>query len=83
MKGAITMKRRANIALLLSLIALPGGLFISNWIAYIFGAVGIILSATAMKTAKRTCIIAIVISGLAILLPFFAALALVIALKDF
>ncbi len=72
-----------NIALILSFLALIGGLFISSLIGIVCGIISIVLSALHMKKEKKKGLVAITVSTIAILLPFIAALALAFSLDGF
>lgn len=77
------MKRYGNLALILSFTALIGGIFITSLIGFIFGIISIVLSVLHMKTEKKKCMVAIIISTIAILIPIFMAFALAFSLDGF
>lgn len=78
-----SLKSHGNLALILSFIALIGGFFITSLIGYVFGIISIILSLLRFKTEKKKCLIAIIISTIAMLLPIVLALALAFSLSEF
>lgn len=77
------MKSYGNFALILSFIALFGGIFISSLIGFFFGIISIVLSLLRMKTEKKKYLVAIIISTIAILIPIVLVLALASSLNEF
>lgn len=82
-RGIVIMKRYVNVALILSVAALIGVIFISSLFGIVCGIISIVLSLLHMKAEKKKCMVAIIISTIAILLPIVLALALAISLDGF
>lgn len=76
------MKANRNIALILSFIALIGGMFISSLIGVVFGIISIALSLQQMKAERKKSLIAIIISTIAMLIPIILAVTLATILDE-
>ncbi|OMG01427.1 hypothetical protein BK146_05845 [Paenibacillus sp. FSL R7-0333] len=76
------MKANRNIALILSFIALTGGMFISSLIGVVFGIISIALSLQQMKADRKKSLIAIIISTIAMLIPIILAVTLATILDE-
>lgn len=76
------MKANRNIALILSFIALTGGMFISSLIGVVFGIISIALSLQQMKADRKKSLIAITISTIAMLIPIILAVTLATILDE-
>ncbi|ETT72463.1 MULTISPECIES: hypothetical protein [Paenibacillus] len=76
------MKAKRNIALILSFIALTGGMFISSLIGVVFGIISIALSLQQMKADRKKSLIAIIISTIAMLIPIILAVTLATILDE-
>lgn len=76
------MKANRNIALILSFIALTGGMFISSLIGVVFGIISIALSLQQMKAERKKSLIAIIISTIAMLIPIILAVTLATILDE-
>lgn len=76
------MKANRNIALILSFIALTGGMFISSLIGVVFGIINIALSLQQMKADRKKSLIAIIISTIAMLIPIILAVTLATILDE-
>lgn len=76
------MKANRNIALILSFIALIGGMFISSLIGVVFGIISIALSLQQMKAERKNSLIAIIISTIAMLIPIILAVTLATILDE-
>lgn len=77
------MNLYGNTALVLSFIALIGGLFFSSLIGIVFGIISIVMSLLKMKTEKKKYWVAIIISTIAILIPIILVLTLATSLNEF
>ncbi|MDR6551786.1 hypothetical protein J2736_002975 [Paenibacillus qinlingensis] len=77
------MKRYVNTALIFSVAAFIGVMYISQLLGIICGIISIVLSLLHMKTEKKRSIVAIIISTITILVPIVLILALVNSLEGF